>query len=33
VAQKFIDKGYDEAYALKGGWKEWSNAKFLTEPK
>jgi len=25
--------GYTKVYALKGGWKEWSKANYLTEKK
>jgi len=25
--------GYAKVYALKGGWKEWSKAKYPTEKK
>ena len=33
VAQKLIDNGFAKSYALKGGWNEWSKAKFPTEHK
>jgi rhodanese-related sulfurtransferase len=33
VAQKLLDKGYKEVYALKGGWKEWDAAGYPTEKK
>jgi len=25
--------GYTKVYALKGGWREWSKAKYPTEKK
>lgn len=33
MALKLIDLGYGEAFALKGGWKEWEEAGYPTEPK
>jgi 3-mercaptopyruvate sulfurtransferase SseA len=33
VAQKLMALGYNKVYALKGGWKEWSKAKYPTEKK
>jgi len=32
VASKLIAKGY-RAKVLKGGWREWSEAKYPTEKK
>jgi rhodanese-related sulfurtransferase len=32
-ARKFMNNGYAKVYALKGGWKEWVNAGYPTEPK
>jgi len=29
----FNAKGYTKAYALKGGWKDWSKAGLPTEEK
>jgi len=28
-----MDRGFQKAYALKGGWIEWEKAGFPTEPK
>jgi len=28
-----MEQGYTKVYALKGGWKEWSKAKYPTEKK
>jgi len=33
AARKFQQKGYTKVYALKGGWTEWSKAKYPSEPK
>jgi rhodanese-related sulfurtransferase len=33
VAQKLMEMGYTKVYALKGGWREWSEAKYPTEKK
>lgn len=33
VARKVIDEGYSKVYALKGGWKEWFDAKYPVEDK
>jgi rhodanese-related sulfurtransferase len=33
VAQELISLGFKKAYALKGGWKEWSQAKYPVEEK
>jgi rhodanese-related sulfurtransferase len=33
VARKLMEKGYTKVYALKGGWHEWSQAKFPVEEK
>jgi 3-mercaptopyruvate sulfurtransferase SseA len=33
VARKFIANGYTKVYALKGGWREWYEAKYLIEAK
>jgi len=33
MAQKLMGMGYTKVYALKGGWREWSKANYLTEKK
>jgi 3-mercaptopyruvate sulfurtransferase SseA len=33
VALKLIGMGYSKVYALKGGWKAWSEAGHPVEPK
>jgi len=33
VARQLISKGFQKVYALKGGWKEWEEAKFPVEAK
>jgi rhodanese-related sulfurtransferase len=33
VALKFMEKGYNRVFALKGGWNGWVGAKFPTENK
>jgi rhodanese-related sulfurtransferase len=33
MARKFMDKGYTRVYALKGGWREWFDGVYPTEPK
>jgi len=33
VARQLIKKGFKKAYALKGGWNEWFEAKFPVEVK
>jgi rhodanese-related sulfurtransferase len=33
VAQELIKQGYKDVKALKGGWNEWLNKGFPTEPK
>jgi len=33
VAQELISLGFKNVHALKGGWKEWADAKFPIEPK
>jgi len=33
VALKLIGMGYMKVYALKGGWKAWSEAGYPVEPK
>ncbi|MBF0464686.1 MAG: hypothetical protein HQK88_07935 [Nitrospirae bacterium] len=33
MAQELLKLGYTKVYALKGGWNEWENAKYPTEPK
>jgi rhodanese-related sulfurtransferase len=33
MAQKLIGMGYTKVYALKGGWREWSEANYPTEKK
>jgi 3-mercaptopyruvate sulfurtransferase SseA len=33
VAGKLIGLGYKDVKALKGGWNEWVNKEFVTEPK
>jgi rhodanese-related sulfurtransferase len=33
VAQKLIGMGFKNVYALKGGWKEWSEANYPMEKK
>ena len=32
TAQKFIENGFQDVYALKGGWNEWRDAGYPTEP-
>jgi rhodanese-related sulfurtransferase len=32
VAQEMIKLGFKKVYALKGGWNEWVEAGFPTEP-
>jgi rhodanese-related sulfurtransferase len=33
VAQQLLDLGFKQVWALKGGWKEWEQAGYPTEPK
>jgi len=33
MARKLIRMGFTSVLALKGGWKEWREAGFPTEPK
>jgi rhodanese-related sulfurtransferase len=33
MAQKLMGMGYTKVYALKGGWREWSEANYPTEKK
>ncbi len=33
VAREFIANGYKKVYALKGGWREWHEAKYPIEAK
>jgi rhodanese-related sulfurtransferase len=33
VAQELRENGFLKVYALKGGWREWAQASFPTEPK
>ncbi len=33
VALSLFGLGFKKVYALKGGWKEWENAHYPTEPK
>jgi rhodanese-related sulfurtransferase len=33
VAQDLMSVGYTKVYALKGGWKEWTQANFPVEAK
>jgi 3-mercaptopyruvate sulfurtransferase SseA len=33
VAQELISMGFEKVYALKGGWKEWFEAKYPVEEK
>ena len=33
VALKLIEKGYTRVFALKGGWNDWQDAGYPTEPK
>jgi 3-mercaptopyruvate sulfurtransferase SseA len=33
MALKFMGNGNKKVYALKGGWKEWVDAAYPTEPK
>jgi len=33
VAQHLNSLGFNKVYALKGGWKAWEKAGYLTEPK
>jgi rhodanese-related sulfurtransferase len=33
VAQELISLGFKKVYALKGGWDEWTKAKFPVEKK
>jgi len=33
VAQELIGIGYTKVFALKGGWKEWFEAKYPIEKK
>ncbi|MFC1836051.1 rhodanese-like domain-containing protein [Thermodesulfobacteriota bacterium] len=33
AAQYITEQGHDKAYALKGGWKAWKNAKYPTSKK
>ena len=33
VAQELMTTGFKKAYALKGGWHDWVEAKFPTEEK
>jgi rhodanese-related sulfurtransferase len=33
LAQKLIDKGFTDVYALKGGWQDWFRNKYPVEEK
>jgi rhodanese-related sulfurtransferase len=33
VARKLVDHGFQDVYALKGGWKEWHKQRFPIEAK
>jgi 3-mercaptopyruvate sulfurtransferase SseA len=33
VALKLIGMGYPKVYALKGGWKAWSEGRYPVEQK
>ncbi|MCP4402653.1 MAG: hypothetical protein GY801_35775 [bacterium] len=33
MAQKLIEKGYTQVYALKGGWNEWVKSKYPLEKR
>jgi 3-mercaptopyruvate sulfurtransferase SseA len=33
MAERMQVKGFENVYALKGGWHEWQRADFPTEPK
>jgi len=33
VAQELIGMGFEQVWALKGGWVEWEKAGYPTEPK
>jgi rhodanese-related sulfurtransferase len=33
MAQKLMDKGFSDVYALKGGWREWFRAKYPVDPR
>jgi len=33
VARKLQKQGFDNVYALKGGWREWFRAKYPVEEK
>lgn len=33
VAREMLLLGFEKVYALKGGWREWLEAAYPTEPK
>jgi rhodanese-related sulfurtransferase len=33
MARQWMDLGFDNVYALKGGWKAWKEAGYPVEPK
>jgi hypothetical protein len=33
MAQKMMDNGYTNVFALKGGWREWYRSQFPVENK
>jgi 3-mercaptopyruvate sulfurtransferase SseA len=33
LTQTFLKAGYEKVYYLKGGWDDWSKAKYPTERK
>jgi len=33
MARKLLKMGFTKVFALKGGWNEWADAGFPTEPK
>jgi rhodanese-related sulfurtransferase len=33
VAQKFLEKGFENVYALRGGWHEWLDSQYPIEKK
>jgi rhodanese-related sulfurtransferase len=33
MAQELTKMGFTKVYALKGGWKEWSESNYPTEKK
>jgi rhodanese-related sulfurtransferase len=33
MARKLRGDGFDRAYALKGGWREWQRSQFPVEEK